>query len=79
MSKQPSYTIGLGQEGTTDCCLTLSNGTYRREYEVESDEWRILSFVAAHTSTGPITENHDAWVILNDIWDRHHPDDWGEY
>lgn len=37
------FTIGLGYEGATDSCLTLTYNGQTKQYGVESVAWNILS------------------------------------
>ena len=43
---KPQLTIGLGYEGPTDSCLTLSDEETTKEFGIEGDSWRILSRIA---------------------------------
>ena len=64
-----SYKVTLGYCGPTDCCLILTrNQTESRQYGIESDSWRVCSFVFHRCRDIELDSSHDAWFILDLLW-----------
>ncbi len=74
------FRIKAGYMGPTDCCYILDRNGVVKEYLIESQSWRALSYIDRFHSDATIIPSNPAWDICKFVWDyggddeRHPPD-----